>query len=440
MSLKHGSVILVLACAVTAPAQVGSYLGPGVLSRGAGDTGAHSGAQVDLRISGSVSGFVDTGLMPLSVTSDGSIPNSSNLYGVEARLAAYGVHKFKRAQLGLDFQGTYRYYTENVGLNGSDQALSLGYTWQKSRRLTVDMHGTAGEFSYSNNGFNGYATESFNPSTSLLFDNRSVFVQGSMDVTYMKTARTYFQVGGYGFKVDRRAKALIGVNGYALRGSINHRASQQTTFGVTFDHSHYDYPRAFGESDMNAYQAYIARSLGKNWTVNVGAGVYQVETQGLQTVALDPAIAAILGVFTGTQAFYSKNTLPTGRLAVARRFKTALLSLEYGRSITPGNGVYLTSRSEQATANFSYTGIRKWSFSGSGGYGSFSTIGQTLKPYKSYVGSAGFTYNLTGALHIVARYDAREQQIDFANGFSRVSYRATLGLAFSPGDVPLSLW
>ena len=73
MYLKHGWVILVLAYATTAPAQIANYLGPGILSRGAGDIGAHSGEQVDLRLSGSVSGFVDNGLLPLSVTSDGNL-------------------------------------------------------------------------------------------------------------------------------------------------------------------------------------------------------------------------------------------------------------------------------------------------------------------------------------------------------------------------------
>jgi hypothetical protein len=106
----------------------------------------------------------------------------------------------------------------------------------------------------------------------------------------------------------------------------------------------------------------------------------------------------------------------------------------------PGNGVYLTSRTETAGGTLSYTGIRRWSFSGTGGYNSLGSLGQDIKPYKTYTGGAGASFAMTHALHLIARYDARQQQIDFVNGFTRLSYRATLGIAFSPGDIPLSLW
>ena len=54
-------------------------------------------------------------------------------------------------------------------------------------------------------------------------------------------------------------------------------------------------------------------------------------------------------------------------------------------------------------------------------------------------GGAGFTYGLTRMFHVVGRYDARHQEINLYN-YRRTSYRATLGIAFSPGDIPLSLW
>jgi hypothetical protein len=40
---------------------------------------------------------------------------------------------------------------------------------------------------------------------------------------------------------------------------------------------------------------------------------------------------------------------------------------------------------------------------------------------------------------MVARYDARHQEISVA-GYRSTGFRATLGIAFSPGNVPLSLW
>jgi hypothetical protein len=37
------------------------------------------------------------------------------------------------------------------------------------------------------------------------------------------------------------------------------------------------------------------------------------------------------------------------------------------------------------------------------------------------------------------RYDLRDQQIDLP-GYRHVATRASLGLVFSPGTLPLSLW
>ena len=46
---------------------------------------------------------------------------------------------------------------------------------------------------------------------------------------------------------------------------------------------------------------------------------------------------------------------------------------------------------------------------------------------------------MTHAFHAVARYDLRQQEITIA-GYRATSYRVTLGMAFSPGSMPLSLW
>ena len=42
-------IAMVLACCSTMTAQISNYLGPGILSRGAGDIGTRAGQDVDLR-------------------------------------------------------------------------------------------------------------------------------------------------------------------------------------------------------------------------------------------------------------------------------------------------------------------------------------------------------------------------------------------------------
>jgi hypothetical protein len=420
-------------------AQISDYLGPGVLSRGAGDIGTRSGQDVDLRYFVSAQGIYDTGLQPYSVDGNGQLVTVNGMYGTQVSFGAYGVHRFQHARLGLDYQGIYRHYTDNSFYDGTDHTLALGYTYQKSRRLIFDTRQTAGTVSQGTSfaSFLPVVTGSVVTPSSLLFDNRVNYLQSTLDVNYLLSAHTTLTFGGDGFGLWRKATGLIGVKGYTLRGEIRHRVSQRTTLGARYEHTHYDFPKAFGESDINSFIGTFSTRLGRSWTVSLGGGAYVAEVQGLQQVAVDPEIAALLGVSVTQETFYQKSIFPQWNASINRQFHRANLSFQYTSGASAGNGVYLTSRQDTASAGLSYTAARKWSFSASGGYSRLNGIGQGLQPYSQFTGGSGVTYSLTHAIQMLATYDARHQEI--INGvYLQNSYRATIGISFSPADIPLS--
>lgn len=428
-----------------AEAQLGDYLGPSIMSRGATDVGTRGGQTVDLRFFANVNAIYDTGLAPLASTASGQVVNPGGLYGVEAQIGAYGTHTWRTASLGLDYKGSFRHYDQQSYFDGSDQQLLLGYSWQKSRRLKFDMRGLAGTYSQGFGSVTGLgvteAAGGVNPGTGLLFDNRSTFLQGGMDITYLLSSHNSFVVGGDGYDVQRQSSALIGMHGYQVRGAFEHRLSMTSGIAVVYSHYHYDFPRAFGESTNDGIQlGYDAFFDRKRWDLKVLAGVIQSEVEGLRVVTLDPLVASILGVPTTVQTYYAKNIVPSGNASLSRRFKTSYLTFAYSRGISPGNGVYLTSRQENAGVSFSYSGVRKTSLSIAGAYNSLSSLGQSLTPYHFYNAGASASYEVSKALHVVARFDTRYQDITELNSFKRTSYRTSIGVAFSPGDVPLTLW
>ena len=437
--MKIRMIAMVLACGSTMTGQVSSYLGPGILTRGAGDIGTRAGQDVNLRFFVNASGIYDNGIQPYSVDGKGQLVTVNGLWGTEVALGAYGVHNFRHARLGLDYKGSYRHYTENSFYDGTDHSLALGYTYQKSRRLIFDLRQTAGSVSQGTSFVGGLPTvpDSVVTPSSLLFDNRANYLQSTLDVNYVQSARNTFSFGGQGFGIWRKATGLIGVEGYDLHGTARHRLSQRTTIGGSYSHTHYDFPKAFGESDINSYSATFATQFGRSWILSVKAGVFQAEVQGLQRVAVDPAIAALLGVSSTVETFYRKSTFPEWGVSLGRRFHRADLSFHYERGVSPGNGVYLTSRQENGGAAFSYTATRKFSFSVSGGYSHLDGIGQNLQPYSQLNGGAGATYAITNPIHMFIQYDARHQEIVDAV-YRRTSYRATVGISFSPGDIPLA--
>jgi hypothetical protein len=439
---------MALACILssTAAAQLGGYLGPGVLTRGAGDIGTRNGQDVDFRFYADVSGLYDNGLEPFALDSKGNLVTVNGLYGAQADLGAYGTHQWRNSALGLDYRGNFYEYVNDSQYSGSTHNLTLGYTYQKSRRLVFDFRQLAGTSSlgYGGPGFFGSAPEQgvsdvVNQPTSLLFDNRTYYIQSSVDVNYILSPANIFTVGADGFFLRRQAQGLAGLDGYDAHGSYQHRLSRTRTVGAIYEHMFFDFPPAFGQSDINIAQVFLAGKLSRRWTFSVYGGAFQAEVTGIRQVTLSPVVAALLGTSVGTQAFYRDRVYPTGHATLTGAFKTSILSFNYSELVTPGNGIYLTSRTDSGWVSYSYTGIRKWNFGISGGYNKLESIGQGIQPYTQLNGGAGFTYGFNRWLHAVGRYDARHQEISLY-GFRATSYRATLGLAFSPGDIPLSLW
>jgi hypothetical protein len=445
--LKTKLLPLVFALASIASAQIGaqtgSYPGPGVLSSGAGNIGAHSGEQLDLRLYASVDAVYDTGLQPFSLDPHGNLVQVNGLIGLQAAVGAYGVHNWRRARLGLDYHGTFRHYPGSQYYDGSDQFLQLGYSFQPTRHFELDMRALGGTSSFGlTSPLTAYAPVEGSvvaQPTLLLFDNRTYYLESGMDVNYLPTARTTITMGGSGYFVDHRAPGLVNMEGYDLHGGFTRRVSRDMSIGADYRHMHYDFPGNFGQADINQYTGRIARDFGRQWSASLNGGVFVSEIQSLQQVSFDPVIVALLGVSTGTQAFYRKDTYPAGDARLTRKFRAAQITLFYTLGVAPGNGVYLTSRQTSGGGTISYTGIRKWSFSLGGGYVKLNALGQNIQPYSQITGSAGVTYALFKGFSAQARYDARQQVID-VNGYQRTSYRAAVGITFSPGTIPISLW
>jgi hypothetical protein len=435
------TILAAMLVAGIASAQVGAggYQGPAVLSRGAQGVGNRAGQQVNLRYSIGVNGIYDTGLVPFALGADGKLQDLGGQPGVEASATAYGSHEWRRSLLGLDYSGNYRRYPKSDLFSGSNQILKLGYTLQPTRRFTLDTTASAGTTKFGSGFANYGGGDTFDPNTALLFDNRLNFAQGGLHASYLTSARTSYTAGGQFFTVRRDNAQFASVNGYSLEGTAQHQLSRRTIVGALFTHMHYDYSKSFGESDINSYLGFWQRTFGRSWKASVKAGIFTAEVQGLERINLDPEIAQILGVSTGVRTFYRKTNYPSGEFTLSWLGRTSTFTTSYQRTFNPGNGIYLTSTAENALLSYSYSGVRKWTLSLSAFGNRMKSVGQDLQPYRSLGGAVGATRAITDSLHVVARFDSRQQQIS-GSSFRRWSNRYSLGIAFSPGSIPLSLW
>jgi hypothetical protein len=106
--------------------------------------------------------------------------------------------------------------------------------------------------------------------------------------------------------------------------------------------------------------------------------------------------------------------------------------------ITPGNGLYITSRQDGVRFGYSYSGIRRMSLGASAGYTRFSSLGLQLGDFSTLQGGGGMNYKLLEHLNFSAQIDRRRFNSPTIVGRNGTSI--TIGLSYSPARFPLSIW
>jgi hypothetical protein len=417
------------------------YSGPAILSRGEVPA-AQTVAPIAFRPYIGLAGVYDTGIVPVAATSTGGVP-STNLYGLELNLGAYTYHVWKHTTLGLDYRGDFRHYSTSYW-DGTDQFLSLILTHRPSKRVTFTLRNQAGLYDF-NNYYLASPVGALDPNyldlpQSSIYDNRVIFAGVSADLTYRLSARLSFNIGGEGSLVRRESSALYGMTGGVARGDLEYRISRHSTLGADFRYTYYDYTEGFGNSNISSVGINYSTQFSPHVQLSARIGGARVESTSLTEVALDPAIAALLGETETIQAAYVSNYVPDIQVRLSDTFRRSQFTLAYLDQVVPGNGVYLTSRNNSGNFSYSYSGVRHWNFGLNGTYGRMTALVQSIGAYTAYGAGLGVTRDLGRGLHAVLRFDTLHYDIATNAGFTHTEYRMSFGFNFSPGDLPLVLW
>jgi hypothetical protein len=418
------------------------YDGPTILSRDRSLVGERSGKLLDYRIYGEVMGIYDSSLIPVATNQAGNLIRNGGSYGVEAGFGVTGSKTWRHDKLAVDYHGSYRHYANHSYFDGIDEFVNMTYAHAFSRRITLQVRGTAGTNSVTNGGLTYLPlqnTDLYSVPTNELFDNRTDFLQSRVDLTWQKSLRLSINVGGEGFLVRRRSLALASLNGYNGHADVSYRVTKRQTITVSVERTQFDYLRRFGNTAITQFGGGYSIGLGRRWDFSTQLGAARVDALGLTSINVDPAIAAIVGQNTAVVVFHRISYIPIVEVQLIRRFERSSLSAAFNESFSPGNGVYLTSKQTAATLGYSYTGLKKVTFSASASYSRLQSLGQTLGNYNGMSGGVGSTYKLVGNTHLEARYDYRHYTTQGV-GFKQNSNGATIGLAFSPGQKPLPIW
>lgn len=418
------------------------YAGPAILSRG--NVVGNFGLPRTFRFRPylAVNGIYDYGVTPVSVTPAGVIPKFSG-YGVEAIAGITGVRSTARTTVSLAFQALYRDYAGGSYFNGADENLSLAIGHRLGKRLSVSWREGVSTYSRSfgvrDSAEQPPAFVDFNNPANEIFDGRTYFVGSVVDLIYQKSARMSFNFGGSQDLVRRRSFALYDATGYGAHTDMSYRVSRRVTLGVYYRFNHFSFSKQFGASDIHTIGVNVSRRLSRYWDLGFSGGVSRVETLGLTRVVVDPVIAAITGQNFGIRSAYTLVYAPDVSARLSRTFREATLVFLYSRSITPGNGLYLTSQGESASVSYSYKGLLHWNFLSGASYNKYKSVSQTVGDFLEYDATVGFSRSFQKVFSFIGRATYRTYNAN-ADSLHRSQYDVSIGLAYSPGERPVSLW
>jgi hypothetical protein len=422
------------------------YTGPGTLGRNFGIAPA---AQKSVRFRPylGVSGIFATGLTGTKVRPDGTLENV-NSYGIEGDFGISGVKVREKDSFSLDYHGNVFHYTPQSSYDGSNNFLAFGYTRQLSPHLIVQFDDSAGLYSNNFGVASTAATTDISigntsalvtPSSQIL-DNRTYYLSTSGDLVYELSPRVTLDFGGAGFLVKRKSSSLFGSVGEQARGDVEYRLTRRSTVGLYYGYTQYQYSRAFGGSDINTLGVSYSVGLSRRTELRFRAGASRVESTSLAQFTLDPLVALLVGHTTGQAAFYRVNYIPDFSAQFLRRFNRAVAGLEASLSVSPGNGLLLTSKRTFYNGHLDYTGLRTYSISMGATREQLAGVGNSFANFSSSGANFGVSRELNHGLQANFRAEYRHYDITSLGGFLRNQARLMVGVSYSPGARPINIW
>jgi hypothetical protein len=439
-----GRVFLLFALAAPGFAQ---YAGPAILSRGDAPSGIGA-SPITFRPYFEISGIYDTGLTGAGLNAQGELGTTSSP-GIQFSGGISGTHAWRHTTIGLSYHGDVNEFQKATYFDATDQSLLLSIKHQFTRHVYLDLRESAGMFSTDSGLTALQQAVSYDPAQSTLpttdfFDNRTLYLDTQADLIYQRSARLSFDIGGDGFIDRRRSTDLYGVTGASARGDVQYRISRRSTIGANYSFTNYSFTRIFSGTYIHGFAGTYAIQLTKHLEFSGYAGVSHIDNTLEQVVPVSPVIAAILGITSGLAVSHTLSYVPNGSGRLSEQFHNGVAYITGGHTITPGNGLFLTSTQTNASAGYTFTGVRRWSLGATVVYTKAVTVGETVGGVSGAYGGTSGTLTasrlITKSMHVVAAFNVNRYDSPNFALYNRTIYSVRLGFGWAPGDVPLRVW
>lgn len=356
---------------------------------------------------GTYSELLGTGLLPEGVRRD--------YYGYGGSAGISGGRAWERTSLGLFYTASYQRFSGTRISEGMSQVGGITVSHRLTERVGLFFSQLAGS---SLGGFGygapagifggwGIAGAALLPETGLFaaplsdaaanglvdnefFSSRVNFYATAGGVNYQPSLRWSFSAGGQAGYVRRKGRGLRDLDSAGGFGQAEYRFSQRTTAGVSYSFTTFSYPKFFGGNRAQSASLFLSHQISPQTHVVLAAGGYRMDTTYLGAVAMDPEIAALLGVPAQLEVQKRQFYGWMGMAGVNRSWRAWGASLSYRHGVNPGNGAVLASKRDSV---YGSTG-RSFGRLSFGAYGGFFRWSGLLQHARLISGHAGASTGL----------------------------------------------
>jgi hypothetical protein len=204
------------------------------------------------------------------------------------------------------------------------------------------------------------------------------------------------------------------------------------TIGAAYRFTSFDFTRAFNATDLHAAVGSFAIRISRSMEFSAFAGVMRAETKFIESVPLNPLVASLLGQSTGSVIAHNIDYAPNFDARVSRVVKKGMIFAGASRSVTPGNGLFLASKVTGAFGGYTYTGLRRWSFTTNFGSNLSHSLGNIIGDYRDFGGALRTSHQIGHALYTFAAFSARWYSSASLAGYNRLINDARIGIGWRP--------
>jgi hypothetical protein len=355
-----------------------------------------------------------------------------------------GNHTWRHTQLGLNYHGSLNHFAQATYYDGSNQTLMLGITQQFTRHITAVFRESAYLLT------TGVASTSlaegvpYDPSQSIVpptdfIDNRTTVLSTQASVVYKQSTRLSNDFSGQYYINRRAATDLAGVTGITATGDVQYRISLRSTIGADYSYSNFSYTRVFSASNTHSFHGSYSMTISKSLEFSAFGGVSRSESKSEELVAVDPLIAALLGITEGLSVSHVIRYSPSASGRISKTMQHGVVFATAAHTIVPGNGLFLTSNATVVSAGYGYTGLANWSINAGLNFTRATTLGITGN-YGNTTGRISVSHKITKSLSIIGSVSGSQYESGTFSLYNHVIYNMNLGMGWSPGNVPLRLW